>query len=50
MVIASLVCVYCFFVPHQISKTKVRLHQSQLAYFADQSDTTHVPHRPTAVA
>jgi len=22
----------------------------QLAYFADQSDTTHVPHQPTAVA
>jgi len=22
----------------------------QLAYFADQSDTAHVPHQPTAVA
>jgi len=22
----------------------------QLAYFADQSDTTHVPHQPIAVA
>ena len=22
----------------------------QLAYFADQSDTTHVPHQPTTVA
>ena len=32
-----------------VSPTQVNSNH-QLAYFADQSDTTHVPHQPTTVA
>jgi len=32
-----------------VSPTQVNSNR-QLAYFADQSDTTHVPHQPTTVA
>ena len=33
----------------QVAPSSVNFNH-QLAYFADQSDTTHVPHQPTAVA